>query len=284
MVLIYSKLGNLFCKGNGNTENSTVEVHPLTENPTAAWEEISKTHKVLPVKVKIPTASVTPNKVRIVCMSDTHARDITFHIPEGDIFIHAGDFSCIGEKTSIIKFNNWLGTLPHKHKIVIAGNHDHTFDISFMEQDIFLDEGTTNVQQYLTNCIYLQDSSREIHGIKIYGTPWIPEHLGGAFSLTRGTKLLSKWKKIPKDIDILVTHTPPLGHGDLAHSKVRTGCVELLNTVIRRVKPKYHIFGHIHEGYGVTTNGEITFINASTCDISYKPVNPPIVFDMPLKS
>lgn len=100
---------------------------------------------------------------------------------------------------------------------------------------------------------------------------------------------------------MLVTHTPPLGHGDLVCSGVRAGCVELLHTVQNRVKPKYHIYGHIHEGinggkvklwncklfhfigYGVTSDGKIIFINASTCDINYIPNNLPVVFDIPLK-
>lgn len=53
---------------------------------------------------------------------------------------------------------------------------------------------------------------------------------------------------IPDDTDVLITHTPPVGHGDLCSSGVRAGCVELLTTVQKRVKPKYHVFGHIHEG------------------------------------
>jgi Predicted phosphoesterases, related to the Icc protein len=59
---------------------------------------------------------------------------------------------------------------------------------------------------------------------------------------------LRKWNKIPDDTDILVTHTPPVGHGDLCCTGVRAGCVELLTTVQQRIKPKYHVFGHIHEG------------------------------------
>lgn len=107
---------------------------------------------------------------------------------------------------------------------------------------------------------------------------------------------------IPSDVDILVTHTPPIGHGDLCCSGVRAGCVELLATVQQRVKPKYHVFGHIHEGtplaffflfkwfqlliliagYGISSDGKIIYINASTCDINYLPGNPPIVFDIKL--
>lgn len=60
--------------------------------------------------------------------------------------------------------------------------------------------------------------------------------------------------------------------------------MELLTTVEHRVKPSYHIFGHIHEGYGVTTNGTTTFINASTCDKNYNARNEPIVFDLPRRT
>ena len=75
-----------------------------------------------------------------------------------------------------------------------------------------------------------------------------PEHGGLAFNLPRGQAILEKWNQIPEDVDILVTHGPPLGHGDRLISGGRAGCVELLSTIQKRVKPKFHIFGHIHEG------------------------------------
>ncbi|CAH2011796.1 unnamed protein product [Acanthoscelides obtectus] len=227
-------------------------------------------------------------------MSDTHMQNITYNVPDGDIFIHAGDFSNLGQRQSVIKFNNWLGSLPHKFKVVIAGNHELTFDarcLNYFQQIMFIRgkssaiEDVMHVRDYLTNCIYLQDSGIQLYGVKIYGSPWIPVHygVGGAFSRYRGRDLLSQWNKIPRDTEILVTHTPPVGHGDLVQSGIRVGCVELLNTVLYRVRPKYHIFGHIHEGYGVTSNGEISFVNASSCNVKKNAVNLPIVFDMPLK-
>ena len=63
---------------------------------------------------------------------------------------------------------------------------------------------------------------------------------------------------------------------------MRAGCVELLSTLQTRVKPLFHIFGHVHEGYGVTSDGVTTYINASTCTLRYRPLNPPILFDVPL--
>lgn len=141
---------------------------------------------------------------------------------------------------------------------------------------------THNIREALTNCTYIEDELLEIWGLKIYGSPWQPEFCKWAFNVPRGQPCLDKWSRIPNNIDILITHTPPVGHGDLCCSGVRAGCVELLQTIQKRVKPKYHVFGHIHEGYGITSDGRIIFVNASTCDINYLPQNPPIVFDVSL--
>jgi Icc-related predicted phosphoesterase len=56
------------------------------------------------------------------------------------------------------------------------------------------------------------------------------------------------------------------------------GCVDLLAKVLV-VKPKIHVFGHIHEGYGYKMFNDTTFINASTCTLRYEPTNPPVVVD-----
>ncbi|KAJ1523674.1 hypothetical protein ONE63_001514 [Megalurothrips usitatus] len=276
-----------------------IEIHKLSSNPTQAWAEVSKSQRVVKIHAKPPKAGAAPNKVRIVCMSDTHSLTphIKFDIPYGDIFIHAGDFTRCGSLEEVVEFNEWIGKLPHKHKIVIAGNHELSFDESFtkahegcqslpipslgLARDAIAEAvRTPNTKQYLTNCTYLEDEAIIVYGIKIYGSPWQPEFCNWAFNVPRGEPCLSKWERIPEDTDILITHTPPIGHGDLCCTGVRAGCVELLSTVQQRVKPKYHVFGHIHEGYGITSDGQIIFINASTCDINYLPTNPPIVFDI----
>lgn len=88
-----------------------IRVHPLTNDPTAAWKEISKTQKMIKLNVTIPSTPVGPDKVRFVCMSDTHSliRNLNFDVPDGDVFIHAGDFTKCGQKEEVIEFNNWLG-------------------------------------------------------------------------------------------------------------------------------------------------------------------------------
>ncbi|XP_050423284.1 UPF0046 protein C25E10.12 [Adelges cooleyi] len=275
-----------------------INVHPLTENPTKAWESLKKTQKCMKIQPPVPKGPVGNNKVRVVCMSDTHSKTslLKFDIPFGDIFIHAGDFTSCGGLDEVIEFNKWLGTLPHKLKIVIAGNHELSFDSTFTQQSNLNDIPTLGFEQdqirsaiqhkdikkYLTNCIYLEDSMTECYGLKIYGSPWQPEYGGWAFNIPRGQSCLDKWNKIPAGVDILVTHSPPLGHGDDCCSGVRAGCVELLFSVQQRIKPKYHVFGHVHEGYGISTDGKIIYINASSCDLQYLPVHHPIVFDVAL--
>jgi hypothetical protein len=70
-------------------------------------------------------------------MSDTHAKVgggkfLPFVVPDGDVLLHAGDFTDLGSIPEIIAFNDWLGTLPHKHKVVIAGNRDLAMDVDWL--------------------------------------------------------------------------------------------------------------------------------------------------------
>ncbi|XP_022111965.1 metallophosphoesterase MPPED2-like isoform X1 [Acanthaster planci] len=275
-----------------------VTVHPESHKPTCVWDAMKNRSStvcrvVQPINPDIP---IPEGAVRFVCISDTHnqAARLLPTIPDGDILIHAGDFTNIGRPREIKRFNEFLGQLPHRHKVVIAGNHEVTFDRQLMTEQsshVFMSFATAlqevkqedwkHIPSLLTNCTYLEDAEVNIMGFRIYGSPWQPEFCDWAFNLPRGQPLLDKWNLIPAGIDVLVTHGPPLGHGDLTTSKERAGCVELLTTIQRRVKPKYHIFGHIHEGYGVTTDNKTTFINASICTVNYSPSNKPIVFDLP---
>lgn len=97
--------------------------------------------------------------------------------------------------------------------------------------------------------------------------------------MNRGNQIKQKWDLIPNGIDILITHGPPYGHGDKTIKNENCGCVDLMNA-IKRVQPRVHIFGHIHEGYGVTKEGNTIFINASSLNVNYKMHNKPVVFEI----
>ncbi len=213
---------------------------------------------------------------RIVCLSDTHNANAQIDVPDGDILIHAGDATVTGTVEEVKLFNKWFSSLPHMHKIFVAGNHDWLF-----ERDNEL--ARTLLEKRI---IYLQDSSVEIERLKIYGSPWQPRFFDWAFNLNRGYEMAEKWKLIPNDIDILITHGPPNGILDLVPRRgwdENTGCEELRKRVEQIAKLgrlRFHIFGHIHCGYGTHDEFGIKFINASNCDEQYRPIQPPIVVDI----
>lgn len=141
--------------------------------------------------------------------------------------------------------------------------------------------------------IYLEDAMFEIpvpscinngspsaNSIKVWGSPYQPEFCNWAFNLPRGEATRQKALEVPTETDILLTHGPPLGRGDRCSSGGRAGCIDLLREVQARVKPSVHVFGHIHEGYGVSSDGQTLFVNASSCNLDYRNVQPAIVLDI----
>jgi len=209
---------------------------------------------------------------RIVCLSDTHNCHEQIAVPDGDILIHAGDATIRGTIDEIVFFNEWFADLPHPHKIFVAGNHDWLFETSNRLARTLLD----------SSIHYLQDSSIEIENLKFYGSPWQPRFFDWAFNLMRGAELAEKWEFIPNDTDVLITHGPPFGILDEVPQKYsveNTGCEELRKCVEKK-RLKLHVFGHIHCGYGSAKNFGVNFVNASNCDESYEPINPPIVIDL----
>jgi Icc-related predicted phosphoesterase len=206
--------------------------------------------------------------MHIVCISDTHGAHESISIPDGDLLIHAGDVSKRGKEEEIIQFNQWLGTLPHKHKIIIAGNHDFYFE----KQPLI-------AKSLITNAIYLNDEGIELAGFKIWGSPITPWFYDWAFNRFRGADIRKHWSLIPDDIDLLITHGPPFGILDKTIQNKNVGCEDLWE-VIERIQPKLHVFGHIHEANGIRQTESTLFVNASIMDFHYKPVNQAIELDL----
>ncbi len=166
-----------------------VTIHPETNKPTYVWDCIkNKSSTVCRVVQPLDPSTPKPeDTVRFVCISDTHnqASRILPNIPDGDVLIHAGDFTNIGSLKEIKRFNDFLGKLPHRHKIVIAGNHEVTFDRQLMTEQnshVFMSFATAleevkqedwkHIPSLLTNCTYLEDAEVNIMGFRIYGSPW----------------------------------------------------------------------------------------------------------------
>lgn len=214
--------------------------------------------------------------MKAVFLSDTHNLHDRIEVPEGDLLVHAGDATMRGRLEEVLAFDAWLETLPHRHKVVVAGNHDFLFE-----------RRPGEARQALRNAVYLQDSGVEIEGVAIWGSPWQPWFHDWAFNLPRGGSLREVWSLIPEGTDLLVTHGPPYGILDevvpTPHAPAppdpHVGCEELL-AAVRRIRPRVHLFGHIHEAYGMEVHDGVTFVNASNCNRAYQPVNPPIVLEL----
>lgn len=217
-----------------------------------------------------------------------------------DLLIFAGDCSGRGSKADVDSFMHWFNLQPGV-KVMIGGNHDYFFDVPFLERK-YRHSWKKSPQEELDEILakypdinYLDDSGVELFGLKIWGSPISPWFHDWAFNRLRDTPHMDDyvepyadinkyikphWDMIPLDTDIVVTHGPPYGHGDSLAMKFRrgnesrVGCIDLMDR-LRKVKPKVSVFGHIHEGYGVTENEHTTFINASCLNENYKPVNAP---------
>ena len=243
------------------------------------WAKIEQAVNLKPLDdndLLLPSDIPRSEKLRFVCLSDTHGKHEGVSLPEDvDVLLHTGDITMWGLRKEIQNFNEWIGTLSCRHKIVIAGNHD-----AGLER--LKNKGL--IQTMLSNCTYLEDEEITIGGYKIYGSPWVPQFGSSAFAKSRKS-LKHTCDEIPSDTDILITHGPPLGILDHCESGARAGCMYLLDAVINRVKPKFHIFGHIHEARGFTESklSGTKFINASNCTIHYRPSNEPVIFEVPIK-
>ncbi|KAI9802942.1 MAG: hypothetical protein M1825_002173 [Sarcosagium campestre] len=229
--------------------------------------------------LRAPPRRLVPSAppIRVVCISDTHT-NTTQDIPSGDLLIHAGDLTNNGRATDIQAQIDWLRSLPHPHKVVIAGNHDGFLDARSRtpeDNDLSLDWGeihylerssvtltflpsralsasdddrsssssSLSPEPSLSSPSLLHTRPRTLH---IYGAPQIPRCGGDDFAF-QYERSSDEWTgSVPVEADVLVTHTPPRYHLDLP---VALGC-DFLRAEVWRTRPTLHVFGHVHAGYG----------------------------------
>lgn len=192
----------------------------------------------------------------ILHLSDTHGKHHELHnLPPADVIIHSGDISFAGSENEVMDFIEWFGALPYKYKIFIAGNHD---DCLF----------GANIEGLPENCFYLCNSSITIEGVKFYGVPmFMEDDISGDYD--------NNIQKIPSDTNVLITHQPPYSILDFS-ANLQYGNSHLLQMVLK-IQPKYHLFGHIHDAYGIEKTEHTTFVNASILSENYELKNEPIL-------
>lgn len=220
--------------------------------------------------------------MKITAISDIHG--YLPDIPNCDLLLIAGDICPATDHSFYFQsqwlkadFCNWLNKVPAKNIIVVAGNHDwyfsncsHKFSAQFV--------------QFPKHVHYLQDSTVNIDGLNIYGTPWQPIFCDWAFNLNE-IDLDSKFKAIPDNCDVLVTHGPPYGYCDISDFQPgqHLGSKSLLKHIMR-VLPKLVVFGHIHTGshdpIQVGNTKQCNIVNVSYVNERYKPAYPPFTIDL----
>jgi predicted phosphodiesterase len=237
---------------------------PFVASPNCQKQSLSqsiarKLRSWTTVPLPFPTTSNTNDMIYVICISDTHNAKPS--LPDGDILLHAGDLSQYGLFDEIQAQLDWLNTQPHRHKVVIAGNHDLILDEEFvkMHPDRELDQpGKSRGDLKWGQVIYLHNSSVEVEcngrTLKIYGSPMTPKC--GNFGFQHDPDKDIWANTVPDGTDILLAHGPPAVHLDEGK-----GCGHFLKE-IWRTRPKLLVFGHIHDGRG---EGIITFDRVQAC-------------------
>lgn len=211
--------------------------------PTA-WESFLHSPLLYLARKLYSSHNIVPGRpisdpITIVCVSDTHNSQA--ELPDGDVLIHAGDLTQSGTLKELQAALDWLRAQPHAHKIVIAGNHDTILDPS-------RDPGDERARLEWGDITCLCNESATVHcangrRLLVYGSPLSPRHGNWAFQYPRSEDVWAG--AVPDGVDVLVTHCPPRGHLDL----LSLGCSHLIREVWR-TRPRLHVFGHVHEGYG----------------------------------
>lgn len=211
--------------------------------------------------------------MKVAVVSDTHGR-MGWEIPECDVFVHAGDITAGGSRTETRKFVKFLKEQAALgkffHALIIPGNHDRALDLQREETLGYFDDPRFHV---------LINQGIEIEGKTFWGSPYTPPFFNWFFMAEEGN-LFEMYKKIPENLDMLITHGPPFGILDPGFQADHVGSPELLKAVERR-NISHHVFGHLHAAGGKTVYGDgIHYHNVAACDEAYKLVRQPIIIEL----
>lgn len=206
--------------------------------------------------------------MRLVIISDTHGAHEGLGTLKGDVLLHCGDFEHLFRQDpgAIEKIDDWFGRQNFELILCLGGNHD-----------LQMEKRVQSGKPLMKNATFLTEGEVVHRGVKFYGASWVPMLDGHAF-FANDKALQAAWDKIPDDVDVLMTHTPPAGILDVSSTGLKLGCQHLADR-LEDLKPRLHCFGHVHGSRGFRIIGETTYLNATSVNSSFQIAHPPFEFD-----
>jgi Icc-related predicted phosphoesterase len=206
--------------------------------------------------------------MRIVIISDTHGAHENLGPLKGDVLIHCGDFENLfrQESGAIEQIDDWFGRQNFELILCLGGNHD-----------LAMEKRVQSGQPLLKNATFLTEGEVIHRGVKFFGASWVPMLDGHAFFLD-DERLEDAWDRIPDDVDVLMTHTPPAGILDVSSTGLRLGC-KYLAARLKDLSPRLHCFGHVHASRGHRIIGDTTYLNATSVNSNFQIAHRPFEFE-----
>lgn len=212
--------------------------------------------------------------MRTVLTSDTHWTVDLKTIPDGDVFIHAGDLCSSGYPDDWKTQLEWLAQLPHKTKIFVPGNHD--FHITVYPGPALQDMRRIGFTVLgLPGNVHYTSMKLE-NGMTVLGLPFIKNRPRWCFNETE--EFVAEYIKTMVPADIVVSHSPVYGILDV-DNEIKSG-FKCYARYIRRHAPKYWVHGHVHESYGEAKLENTKIYNVAMSDRFHTHANKPIVLDI----
>ncbi|KAK3334525.1 Metallo-dependent phosphatase-like protein [Neurospora tetraspora] len=231
------------------------------------------------------STSTLPSTIptRLLLLSDTHIRSrsknpLPFPVPSipggADIVIHAGDITDSSKLSEFSLCLSYLRQLNAPLKLIIAGNHDYTLDLPVYSQRVEAQSKSAGMGQLTLprrkglgevgeakrlleearkdGIFYLEEGTHRFElangaRLVVYASPATPAFGSQGFQYTQEEGHVFD---VPPEADVVISHGPPRGVLDVSRlTRTSCGSVELWERV-KEVRPRLHVFGHIHEAWG----------------------------------